>query len=93
MYAARPASGLSALQRERHALGISPNGAERQMRAGKNKKLKANSKKSLPKQRALEYNIFRAEVVELVDTLGSGSSSRKGVGVRVSPSAPTRSPK
>ena len=29
-----------------------------------------------------------AEVVELVDTLGSGSSSRKGVGVRVSPSAP-----
>ena len=31
---------------------------------------------------------FHAEVVELVDTLGSGSSSRKGVGVRVSPSAP-----
>ena len=29
-----------------------------------------------------------AEVVELVDTLGSGSSPRKGVGVRVSPSAP-----
>ena len=27
-------------------------------------------------------------MVELVDTLGSGSSSRKGVGVRVSPSAP-----
>ncbi len=32
----------------------------------------------------------RAEVVELVDTLGSGSSSRKGVGVRVSPSAPPK---
>ena len=31
----------------------------------------------------------RAEVVELVDTLGSGSSGRKAVGVRVSPSAPS----
>ncbi len=29
-----------------------------------------------------------AEVVELVDTLGSGSSVRRDVGVRVSPSAP-----
>jgi hypothetical protein len=30
----------------------------------------------------------RADVVELVDTLDSGSSGRKPVGVRVSPSAP-----
>ena len=29
-----------------------------------------------------------AEVVEMVDTLGSGSSTRKGVGVRLSTSAP-----
>ena len=29
-----------------------------------------------------------ADVVELVDTLASGASARKGVGVRVSPSAP-----
>ena len=32
-----------------------------------------------------------AEVVELVDTLGSGSSSGNGVGVRLSPSAPRES--
>ncbi len=32
-----------------------------------------------------------AEVVELVDTLGSGSSGRRAVGVRVSPSAPIKS--
>ncbi len=31
---------------------------------------------------------FGADVVELVDTLASGASARKGVGVRVSPSAP-----
>ncbi len=31
---------------------------------------------------------FDADVVELVDTLASGASARKGVGVRVSPSAP-----
>ena len=36
----------------------------------------------------LAYSSFCAEVVELVDTLGSGSSARKGMGVRVSPSAP-----
>ena len=29
-----------------------------------------------------------AEVAELVDALGSGSSARTGVGVRISPSAP-----
>jgi hypothetical protein len=29
-----------------------------------------------------------ADVVELVDTLASGAGARKGVGVRVSPSAP-----
>ena len=32
--------------------------------------------------------MVRADVVELVDTLDSGSSGRKPVGVRVSPSAP-----
>ena len=32
-----------------------------------------------------------AGVVELVDTLGSGSSSGNGVGVRLSPSAPMES--
>ena len=31
---------------------------------------------------------FHAEVVELVDTLGSGSSEGSFMGVRVSPSAP-----
>src|SRR5262245_7315587 len=31
---------------------------------------------------------FRAEVAELADALDSGSSARKGVGVRVPPSAP-----
>ena len=35
-------------------------------------------------------NIF-ADVVELVDTLASGASARKGVGVQVSPSAPINS--
>ena len=35
-------------------------------------------------------NLFqRAEVAELVDALGSGSSARMSMGVRVSPSAPT----
>jgi hypothetical protein len=32
-----------------------------------------------------------AEVAELVDALGSGSSARTGVGVRISPSAPMKS--
>ncbi len=32
---------------------------------------------------------FDADVVELVDTLASGASAFTGVGVRVSPSAPT----
>ena len=30
---------------------------------------------------------MNAEVVKLVDTLGSGSSARKGMGVRLPPSA------
>src|SRR5438552_1485660 len=34
---------------------------------------------------------LRAEVAELADALDSGSSARKGVGVRVPASAPTRS--
>ena len=38
----------------------------------------------------IDTRLHAAEVVELVDTLGSGSSPRKGVGVRVSPSAPER---
>ena len=36
---------------------------------------------------AIKLSLY-AEVVELVDTLGSGSSVRRDVGVRVSPSAP-----
>ena len=44
--------------------------------------------KRLARDCCFRYVPFHAEVVELVDTLGSGSSSRKGVGVRVSPSAP-----
>ena len=47
--------------------------------------------KKLAKDPLSAYILSRAEVVELVDTLGSGSSSRKGVGVRVSPSAPAKS--
>ena len=35
--------------------------------------------------------VLLAEVVELVDTLGSGSSAGNGMGVRVSPSAPNLS--
>ena len=50
------------------------------------------SKKILAKRNIFGYLSLRAEVVELVDTLGSGSSSRKGVGVRVSPSAPSKNP-
>ena len=34
------------------------------------------------------FALVRAEVAELVDALGSGSSRRFPVGVRVSPSAP-----
>ena len=40
----------------------------------------------------IDTRLHAAEVVELVDTLGSGSSPRKGVGVRVSPSAPSEHP-
>ncbi len=47
--------------------------------------------KMLASQREIRYISFCAEVVELVDTLGSGSSSGNGVGVRVSPSAPMES--
>lgn len=46
-------------------------------------------KKDLPSQPEKRRYLCHAEVVELVDTLGSGSSSRKGVGVRLSPSAPS----
>ncbi len=48
-----------------------------------------NQKKDLPSRSEKRKYSFHAEVVELVDTLGSGSSSRKGVGVRLSPSAPS----
>ena len=44
--------------------------------------------KTLAKGGGLAYITPRAEVVELVDTLGSGSSGGSSVGVRVSPSAP-----
>ncbi|VTR65114.1 hypothetical protein DESC_290184 [Desulfosarcina cetonica] len=37
-----------------------------------------------------EIELKRAEVAELVDALGSGSSWGSPVGVRVSPSAPNR---
>ena len=46
----------------------------------------------LARRSLVAYNKFCcAEVVELVDTLGSGSSSGNGVGVRLSPSAPMES--
>ena len=45
-------------------------------------------KKRLAKQGQIVYLHSCAEVVKLVDTLGSGSSSRSGVRVRVSSSAP-----
>ena len=48
-------------------------------------------KKKLASRGRILYTHFRAEVVELVDTLGSGSSSGNGVGVRLSPSAPMES--
>ncbi len=42
----------------------------------------------LPALNVLGIPPFHAEVVELVDTLGSGSSEGSFMGVRVSPSAP-----
>ena len=42
----------------------------------------------LPALNVLGISPFHAEVVELVDTLGSGSSEGSFMGVRVSPSAP-----
>src|SRR5262249_35659157 len=39
--------------------------------------------------RAISWGLARAEVAELADALDSGSSARKGVGVRVPASAPT----
>ena len=53
-------------------------------------KTHADQKKCLPKIVMRSKPSSHAEVVELVDTLGSGSSARKGMGVRVSPSAPSR---
>ena len=46
----------------------------------------------LPALNVLGIPPFHAEVVELVDTLGSGSSEGSFMGVRVSPSAPVESP-
>lgn len=46
----------------------------------------------LPALNVLGISPFHAEVVELVDTLGSGSSRGSSVGVRVSPSAPSKNP-
>ena len=49
-----------------------------------------NKKKDLHRKELERTSIHsKAEVVELVDTLGSGSSAGNGMGVRVSPSAPT----
>ena len=45
-------------------------------------------KKYLTKIRLKSIFTRRAEVAELVDALGSGSSARTGVGVRLSSSAP-----
>src|SRR5688572_33137863 len=38
------------------------------------------------------FEDFGAEVAELADALGSGSSARKGVGVQIPPSAPCVTP-
>ena len=46
----------------------------------------------LPALNVLGIPPFHAEVVELVDTLGSGSSEGSFMGVRVSPSAPSKNP-
>ena len=63
-------------------------------RAGRERKMAGRKfflQKTLARQRQIRYIHLRAEVVELVDTLGSGSSSGNGVGVRLSPSAPSES--
>ncbi len=60
---------------------------------GKRKKISSNPKKMLAKGGQIVYLHTCAEVVKLVDTLGSGSSSRSGVRVRVSSSAPAESMK
>ena len=44
--------------------------------------------KQLTRSEALCYDAPRAEVVELADTLGSGSSGLTPVGVQIPPSAP-----
>ena len=73
--------------------GISSYGvALNRSRAGK-RKAEWFSLKFLPKGRFFALNVlgippFHAEVVELVDTLGSGSSGGFPVGVQLSPSAP-----
>lgn len=46
----------------------------------------------LPALNVLGISSFHAEVVELVDTLGSGSSGGSPVGVQISPSAPSKNP-
>ncbi len=51
-------------------------------------KIWKDGEKTLAKEGGLDYITPCAEVVELVDTLGSGSSGGSSVGVRVSPSAP-----
>lgn len=54
-------------------------------------RFRKNKKKDLHRKKLERTSILnKAEVVELVDTLGSGSSAGNGMGVRVSPSAPTR---
>ena len=40
--------------------------------------------------KSIPFDLLRAEVAELVDALGSGSSEGSLVGVRVSPSAPLK---
>lgn len=53
-------------------------------------RFRKNKKKDLHRKKLERTSILnKAEVVELVDTLGSGSSEGSFMGVRVSPSAPT----
>ena len=88
--ARKPAvSALQATSREggEGASGIAQNAPAGPERA-RQQEFFRNGEKTLAKGGGLAYTTARAEVVELVDTLGSGSSGGSSVGVRVSPSAP-----
>ena len=76
---------LSAYAQNTRCTGVA---GTRGLSTGPTSKIFWRAKKTLAKGGALTYKTLRAEVVELVDTLGSGSSGGSSVGVRVSPSAP-----